>query len=143
MIEIKGLDEITRRMAQFPREMDAVNETTMQASLTVIHESIPAYPTVDNPTRTGTLGRTLGSGMQGGNMGTPDIYEVKKLGGGVEGRFGTKLEYADYVIGESQTWFHYRWFLLKNIAKEAEGRIIKLWDTAAEKMAKFLDGKGL
>lgn len=115
----------------------------MEASLLIIHESIPPYPEVDNPVRKGTLGKSLGSGMQGKKMGTPDIYEIKNVGGGIEGRFGTNLIYAEYVIGEKQAWFHYRWWLLKNVAKDAEERIVQEWNDAAKKLASYLDGKGL
>ena len=134
---------LSKRMAQFPQEFDAIGRDTMEASLIIIHENIPPYPDVPNPVRDGTLGRTLGSSMQGGKVGKPDIYENKKLGSYFEGRFGTKKDYAEYVVGEKQSWFHYRWWLLKNIAKESEKRIVEKWNLAADKMARFLDGKGL
>lgn len=142
LIEIKGDKEILARTAQFPRELDAAQHDTMEASLLTLWENVPPYPEVDNPVRDGTLGKSLGVSMQGSKLGKPEIYENKKLGGGYEGRFGTKLEYAEYVIGEKQAWFHYRWWLIENIKKAAEPKILRLWNTMAEKLAKFIDGKG-
>lgn len=141
-IEVKDYG-LSKRMMQFPEEFEKVKRLTMEASLIVIHENIPPYPQVENPKRTGTLGRTLGSSIEGSKRGNPEIYEVKKLGDGIEGRFGTKLEYAQYVIGEKQTWFHSRWWTMGEVAKKIEGKIAKLWSTAAEKMVKFLEKKGL
>ena len=133
---------LSQRMSRFPAEFKKVQDVTMQASLIVIHENIKPYPDVENPTRTGLLGRSLGSSMQGGKAGTPSIYQTKRLGNMIEGRFGTNVSYAEYVIGERQSWWHYRWWKLSQIAKESEKRIVELWNTAAEKMKKFLDGKG-
>lgn len=137
---------LSKRMAQFPKEFDAVKDATMDASLLTLWENVPPYPERPNESsydRTGTLGRTLGASMSGAISGKPDIYEKKKLGSEIEGRFGTKLSYADYVIGESQAWMHYIWWRLTDVKKSSEAKIISLWNLAAEKMAKFLDGKGL
>lgn len=142
LIEIKGDKELLARMQKFPRELEVVQKETMTASLLTLWENVPPYPEVDNPVRDGTLGKTLGVSMQGSKLGKPSVYEVKKLGGGFEGRFGTNLEYAEYVIGEKQAWFHYRWWLMENIKKAAEEKIIRLWNTAMEKLARFIDGKG-
>ena len=134
---------LSERMKQFPAEYAAVQKVTMEASLIAIHEAIPPYPTVPNPTRTGLLGKSLGSSMEGGKVGKPSIYEIKSLGQSIEGRFGTDLEYAPFVIGENPIWWHYRWWKLSQVAKATEKRIVGLWNTAAEKMAKFLNGKGM
>lgn len=140
--QIEGMDEIITRMEQSPQELKRVMQATMNASLLTIHEEIPPYPTRPNASgykRTGTLGRSLGSSMEGGVIGKPDIYEVKNLGS--EGRFGTKLSYAPYVIGPLQAWMHYMWWTLADVKAKAEGKIVSLWKTAAEKMAKFLEGR--
>jgi len=141
MITIDGLKEITERMDEAPAQLEEGTKITMNASMAVLHENIPPYPNVPNPTRTGTLGRTLGSSMDGGAMGQPQIYEVTPLGGAnIQGRFGTNLDYAPYVIGEAQAWMHYRWWMLRDVAKAAEGKIAELWNQLLEKLAAFLDG---
>lgn len=139
---------LSKRMAQFPRELEEVSQATMEASLLTLWENVPPYPPPPSDStyiRTGTHGRKLGSGMGGGKDGTPSIYESKKIGGGVEGRFGTNLEYSKYVVGDNdQAQIHSgRWYQMKDIANKSRDKIIRLWNTAAEKMARFLEGKGL
>src|SRR5689334_22027280 len=101
-----GLTELIARMQAYPEKLAQAMRTTMDASLLVLWESVPPYPPQpDNSAyeRTGTLGRTLGSGSGGGAGSTePEIYEVKAVGsaGGYEGHFGTNLDYAPYVIGD-------------------------------------------
>jgi len=149
LIEIKGDKEILSRMARFPRELEASEKVTMDASLTTLWENVPPYPAPpanSSYTRTGTHGRKLGSGYEGGKAGgKPSIFESKKIGGGFEGRFGTNNEYSQYVIGDdTQAQVHQgRWYKIGDIAKKSEAKIIKLWEIMADKLAKFLDGKGL
>lgn len=139
---------LSARMAAFPAEFEKVGSATMEASLLTLWENVPPYPPPpagSDYIRTGTHGRKLGSGIAGGRgAGTPSIYESKKLGSGFEGRFGTNLEYSPYVIGDdTQAWMHAgRWYQMKDIANKAKDKIIRLWNTAADKMAQFLDGKG-
>lgn len=147
-IEVRGLKELQARMKQFPAQLEAAQQKTMEASLLTLWENVPPYPRISFKSsyrRTGTLGRSLGSAAGGGKTGgTPSIYEVKKLGGGVEGRFGTDLSYAQYVIGDTTQAAHMGyWWQMKDIAKKAETKIVSLWQTLADKLAKFLDGRGL
>lgn len=139
---------LSKRMAAFPRQFEAVSKTTMEASLLTLHENVPPYPSPppdSTYTRTGTHGRKLGSSIGGGKAGMPSIYVSKKVGDGFEGHFGTNLEYSQYVIGDdNQAWMHRgRWYQMKDIANKSRDKIIRLWNTAAEKMARFLEGKGL
>lgn len=146
LVEIKGLDELQKRMSQFPRELEKVQDTTMDASLLTLWENVPPYPERPQDSsydRTGTLGRSLGVSMSGEKIGKPRIYAKKKLGSGMEGQFGTNLEYAPYVIGDQQSRYHFMWWTMKSVKEKAQDKIVKLWNTAAEKLAKFLDGKGL
>ena len=149
LIEIKGDKEILARMAQFPQQLEAAQKVTMDASLTTLWENVPPYPappTGSTYTRTGTHGRKLGSGYDGGaGGGKPSIFQSKKVGGGFEGRFGTNNEYSAYVIGDdTQAEVHQgRWYKIGDIAKKSEAKILGLWNTLAEKLAKFIDGKGL
>jgi len=145
-VEIRGLDEFIALMRQFPRKLSQISEIGMRATLLALWENVPPYPpppTDSTYRRTGTLGRTLGSSETGGtSAGQPDIYQVKKLGSGmVEGRFGTKLDYAPHVIGEDPAWMHYRWWKLTAIIPKAQDKINKIWQGIAQKMADFLNSK--
>lgn len=144
-IKVEGLEPILKRMAQFPQEAQKVTEKTMEASLLTLWESVPKYP---NPpagstyTRTGTLGRSLGTSQGGGKGGgQPDIYEVKAMGaGGYEGSFGSRLDYAPYVIGDgTQAHQNSHWWTISAVAERAVSKIEKLWNIAAEEMARWLD----
>ena len=148
-IEIEGLDEIRSRFANFPRTFRRIVKETMQASLLKIWQNIPPYPpTLPNQRyiRTGTLGRSLGSGEGGGRQqGKPDIYEVTQNSRYTSGSFGTRLGYAPEVIGERQRPIHQgRWYTLKgSVLKAVLPKIEKLWQSAADRMAKWLDGRNL
>ena len=146
LIEIKGDKEILARMAQFPQQLEAAQKVTMDASLTTLWENVPPYPappTGSTYTRTGTHGRKLGSGYDGGaGGGKPSIFQSKKVGGGFEGRFGTNNEYSQWLIGDDTQIFDW-WYKISDIAKKSETKILGLWNTLAEKLVKFIDGKGL
>lgn len=149
-VKIEGLTENIQKMSAFPRELEASTRITMNASLTVIHENVPPYPTRPSDyVRTGTLGRSLGSSMTGGKGGYPDIYETKIMGSESTGRFGTRLEYAGYVIGpdngaigERQAWMHKGiWWQMKTIKEASQTKIVGLWKIMSDKLAVFLKGK--
>ena len=148
-IEIRGLDELIRRMQQFPERLEASMRETMQAALLTLWENVPPYPAPpagSSYDRTGTLGRTLGSGEGGGTGGgQPDVYEVREMGSGFEGQFGTNLDYAPYVIGdEEQNPYHTvnGWWRMSFIKNRAQEKIEGLFNTMGEKIAEFLEGKG-
>ena len=147
-IEVRGLKELQARIAQFPDKLEEAQQVTMDASLLTLWENVPPYPKISfnsSYRRTGTLGRSLGTSAAGGKgSGKPSIYETKKLGSGFEGRFGTDLSYAPYVIGDTTQATHMGyWWQMKDIANKAGDKITRLWQTLADKMARFLDGKGL
>lgn len=143
-IVVEGLDEIRARLQKAPEKFDAALKTTVETSLIVLHESVPPYPSA-NPasryTRTGTLGRSIGSGMQGGKAGAPDIYTVTKDGSGYRGEFGTRLEYAPYVIDpDRQAWMHKdRWWTMKTLAERARAKIERLFQAMEQELARWLD----
>src|SRR5512139_2858170 len=146
-IEIKGLDELIRRMQQYPDKLKRSMELTMKAAMLALWENVPPYPPEPENstyTRQGILGKTLGSSMAGGKgSNEPDIYEVKPMGSGYEGRFGTKLEYAPFVIGdETQSRRMSHWWKIGSIATRAAGKIESLFKTLGDNLASFLDGKG-
>ena len=147
IIEIRGLAELQQRMRDYPKQLAAAIQKTLQASLLTLWENVPPYPPPPEDStyvRTGTLGRTLGSNIEGGRSGGPDVYEVRQLGSVWEGHFGSALEYAPHVIGDdTQARQNEHWWKISVIKERAEEKIIKLFGILAEKMAKFLDGKGV
>jgi hypothetical protein len=146
-IEVKGLDEIMTRMSAYPRQMTRAITKTLEAALLIIWESVPGYPPPPSlpSDRGGTLGRSLGVGMGGGKVGQPDIYEVKQDGGYQTARFGTRLSYAPYVVGDpaSEQARHMRhwWTLPKTVAWLAEKKVIQAFEVMGETMAAWLKGK--
>src|SRR5689334_23309717 len=102
-IEVRGLDELIKRMKAYPDQLTKSVRVTMQAVLLAVWEAVPPYPPPPEGStydRTGTLGRTLGSGFEGGQSGQPDVFTIKELGSAWEAHFGTNLDYAPYVIGD-------------------------------------------
>ena len=146
-VEVKGMKELIDSLDKYPEQVNAALEATTEAAMLALWESVPPYPEPpanSSYRRTATLGRTLGSGVSGGKAGAPDIFEVHELGGGsFEGHFGTNLDYAPYVIGESeQAWMHKgRWWTIKTVAERAQEKIERLFNLLADKLAKYLDGK--
>lgn len=149
VVEIRGLREIISRMSAYPEKLRQQMKLGMNATLLILWEKVPPYPPPPPDSsyrRTGTLGRTLGATMNGGKSGAkPSIYQTKKIGQGYEGRFGTNLGYAPYVIGEgTQSSTHKgRWWTLKDVAKAATEKMLKVWEGIGRNMARFLEGKGL
>lgn len=147
VIEIRGLDPVIARMQAYQSALIATLKTTVEASLLALWENVPEYPPPPDDSsyrRTGTLGRTLGGGMDGGQGGgKPDVYQVQELGQKIEGHFGTRLDYAPVVIGPGeQADMHLgRWWTLEDVAKEADDKIQALFSIAASKMAEYLDTK--
>lgn len=147
LIEVKGLDELIARMKAYPAELKRSLGITVTSALIVLWENVPPYPAPPPDStyeRTGTLGRSLGSGEGGGSLGDPEVFSVRALGSGFEGKFGTNLDYAPYVIGDgTQAQAHQgRWYTIRTISEKSAEKITRLFDTLGEKLAKFLEGKG-
>lgn len=147
-IEYEGLNELRDRFARFPDKFNDGLKTTIWASLYKLWENVPPYPTAE-PTssyvRTGTLGRSLGSGFSGGKGGgKPSIWSVNQGSKMISGEFGTKLGYAPYIIGENeQARIHReRWWTIKTIADNSAQAIQGLFNKFVEVMAKWLDRQG-
>ena len=146
-IEVRGLKEIIARMSAFPQQLRTAVRKTMDAGLLHVQGSVPPYPQgpegVNTSGRTGHLGRTLGVGMSGGKIGKAAIHEIKMGAGGfAEGRFGTNLDYAEKVIGETQQspWSGY-WWRLSKVAEIAKPGVQRLFNVMVEELAKWLDRK--
>lgn len=142
--------DLLKRMSAYPDQLDGVMQEAAKAGLLIIHESVPPYPPQKQGSkyvRTGLLGRSMGVGQSGGQVGQPDIYLVKKVGeGSYEGEFGSNVEYAPKVIGEQsqEAFFKERgWWTTKTIAQKATAKINELYEKVAEQMAAWLDGKSL
>lgn len=147
-LEVYGLEELAKRMEQWPTRFQKSLRSTLEAALLVVWENIPSYPPKPaNSTyrRTGTLGRSLGSSFSGGKSGQqPDIYETKDRGARmVEASFGTRLEYAPHVIGESQSAYNRHWWTLtKTVLQRIRQPIQRLFESMADEITRWLDGKG-
>lgn len=147
-IKVTGLKETIERMGQFPSQARRAIRTTMQAEILHIWESVPGYPP-QPPTdyvRTGTLGRSIGSGTSGGMTGKPDIYEVVENGGMVKGSIGSSLDYAQYVIGDyaEQQAGHMRhwWTLPQDVLGQAFDGIKERFEILRDNLIAFLDKRG-
>ena len=146
-IEIVGLKRLKRRMRQFPIEYNKAVELTLRASLLKIWENVPPYPKPPAGSkyiRTGTLGRSLGSGTGGGkSQGEPDTFRVFEQGGNIDGaEFGTRINYAPFVLGENQAKHMSHWWTFRKLARKSRPEIIRLFKVMAKKLVKFLEGKG-
>jgi hypothetical protein len=138
--------DLLKRMAAYPRRMDKTMRLTMTAALLVLQEKTPRYPTRQSSyKRTGGLGRSLGVSQQASRLGDADIWVVRPMGGGhYRGEYGTRLEYAKWVIGErTQAWMHRGiWWTMRTVVQRGERKVIEVFEKAAESMARFLDGQG-
>ena len=148
VIRITGLREVRAKFARWPEKFNQAIKTTMDAGLHVLHANVgnrgyPPPPTDSTYTRTHLLSNSLGVG--GGN---PDIYEVRDMGGGnFTGSFGTKVDYAPYVIGSKQSeqaWMHKgRWWTLpEDIVQDSIDKIEKLFKAAVETLADWINRNG-
>ena len=110
-IEIVGIDELRSRIAQAPERYRIIRFEGVNDSLDELRRSVPPYPPElpnQRYIRTEDLGRSLGSGFGGGfQSGTPDIWLVRSQGSAHIGEYGSRVEYASFVIGEgSQAEIH-------------------------------------
>lgn len=131
--------DLLQRMAKYPDKLKTEQHTTMRKALFHVQASVPGYPP-QRPTtyrRTGTLGRSLTIG------GLYNLVEIKPIGHGVQGRIGTRVEYAKYVIGEdTQAWMHRGyWWDMGTVKQRAKDGIVRLFDEMANKLVNWLDGR--
>ena len=146
-VSVNGLTQLIGRMKSAPSKMQIFLSDAMRKSLETLREGVPPYPPErmgQKYIRTERLGRSMGSGFGGGAQGMPDIFEVKMGGGMVEGRYGSRVGYAEYVIGEgTQAWMHAgRWWTVKTVLNNAMKAIESIWQAVGVRIAAYLDGKG-
>lgn len=150
-IELEGYDLVAQELKDFPEKLDKAMGLFMEASLKILWNNVPPYPpevvpkTVYKRRVSAGLGGSLGSGLTGGmGGGRPDIYNIVKTTNGYEGRFGTKLSYAPYVIGSRDAPKGYRqaymhrpgykgrqgWWVIDDILENSKEEIMELWKTS-------------
>lgn len=135
--------DLFQRFERYPQRLDDELQAAMDKAMLHLQGSIPEYPAQNPATdyvRTGTLGRSIGLGG-----GKAEVHQVKRLGqGNYEGRIGTRVYYAQYVIGEGTQAEHVRrsapWWTMKTVAEAAQEGIVRIFEAMAEKLAGWLDG---
>jgi hypothetical protein len=148
-VEVRGLTELQKQFTAYPLAYNKVMLVTMASGLLVLLENVPPYPPKPEGStydRKGTLGRSIGSSMSGGHSGDPDIFTVKKIGIGHEGKVGSQLKYAERVIGDKgkqQPPFTAYWWRLEQVIGPSFNKILGLFQKAADKLAAFLEGKNV
>ncbi len=140
-IRIVGLEEAIKRFRGTAKELQDGMNKTMRDSLDVLHENVPRYPPQVVPPSvyrrrvSGGLAGSLGSGEGGGKVGKPDIKQVSKSGNQTQGRFGSTIKYAPYVIDDNRQAYMHRpgykgrtgWWTMKTIADKATDKITEVW----------------
>ena len=100
-IDINGLERAVEKLKKIPAALDKAMTHTMVLSLLELWSAVRPYPPKppkSTYSRTGTLGRTLGSGTTGGRSGgQPTVYSIRGGGNKMTGHFGPNLKYAKYV----------------------------------------------
>lgn len=147
-IEVHGLDEIRQRMEMYPVKYTEEVARAVATSMLVLQENIPPYPPQPSDStyeRTGTLGRSIGITQQGGRVGQPSIFKIRRVGGmDFEGRFGTNLKYAPRVIGDrsqQSSFFSQYWWRLEQVIGPSYRKINEIFGKLTANLAKFLAGK--
>ena len=92
----------------------------------------PPKPPDSRYIRTTTLGKSLTIATDAQAIGS-----VSAIHGGVEGRWGTKVKYAPYVIDQNkQAWMHKgRWWTLQGEAKRLTPQVVKEFKAASVRIA--------
>lgn len=147
-VSIGGLKELAGRMLNWSRtEKHRMYAQAMKDSLEAIGDAVPPYPAPPMGSkyiRTEKLGKSMGSGFGGGRMGQPDIYEIRATGGAVEGKYGSNLGYAEYVIGDppDQAEVHAgRWWTVGKLRDRAMDKISGIWNALGERIAAYINGR--
>jgi hypothetical protein len=127
-IQVKGLDELNRKLAALARDCKPQIEKATQNAVLYVHSTVPPYPAPPpNSTyrRTETLGRSI-------------TTEVKSLGSQIVGTIGTATVYAPWVISDRaigdrgpQAWMHAgRWWTLQAVVRKARAEVVKIYRQA-------------
>jgi hypothetical protein len=131
--------DLFQRLNGYEAKLEGEMGKSMDKALFHVQDSVPDYPEYQSSyRRTGTLGRSLHIGGMG------NVKDVKQTGGDVVGKFGTRVKYAQYVIGSETQARHMRhWWRMKDVKKKAEPGVRRIFEAMAKKVAGWLNGKGL
>jgi hypothetical protein len=136
-IDSSDLKRVQKKLKDMPGLLDKNMKTAMNDSLLILHGNVLPYPPEPEGSsyrRTGTLGRSLMSTKDGEET----VYSISGSGINTMGKFGTKIVYAKYVIGEpgapsyppGQAWMHKMWWwTIGDILKRSQDKITKVWAT--------------
>jgi hypothetical protein len=110
----------------------------MGRSLLALQGGVKKYPKKLNPrwVRTGTLGRSVTSSKAPGA-----ISKVRRVPGGVEGRWGSNVKYAPWVIDRDRQRDYHRdhgWWTLQDEAKRMVPKVRKEFEAASTRIANKL-----
>ncbi len=143
VMEVRGLEELQARFEAFPLQFTVETAKAVGTSLLVLHENVPPYPPPPADSkykRTHTLDRSLG--ILGNEH---NIYKIRRIGSlGFEGRFGTNLKYAPYVIGPPGTQrepFSSYWWRLDQVPDKAMPKILEVFEALVRRLAAWLEGR--
>lgn len=145
-IEITGISELLARWKAGETRLREGLENGMKEALKVVQERIPPYPPQPPPKgkpyiRTGNLARGFGSGMEGGAIGTPTIFEVELGGSFVEGKIGANTPYYnEYVVGENQASHMGHWWIFKTEAMKAMSVVTAVFQKVVDKWVQWMNG---
>ena len=136
--------DLPKRFAKAGGDLEKELLSTMGQAMFHLQDSAPSYPPKPAKSkyrRTGTLGRSLTLGGDG------NYAKISKIGNrGAEAKFGTRIKYAVWVIGDppgkSQAKHMGHWWTMNTVKEEAEPGIKKLFAQMARRMADFIAGKG-
>lgn len=114
-VTLTGLDEVLKRLDE--KKIRRAAEDGMAKGMLYVHSTVPPYPAppaMSSYRRTGTLGRSI-------------TTETRAKGGDIEGVIGTNIDYAPYVISETeQARVHKgRWWTLHDVVRKAAAQVVE------------------
>lgn len=138
-VNIIGADKLAKKIDKIVKTFPKASEKAMLDSVLYVHSQTPAYPPpppMSKYTRTGTLGRSVTT-LQGKHADALSRIEPLNGGRGVQGYVGTKLTYADSVIGEHQKRaFAGRWWRLVDVVTKSRNGIMRIWQRTLQDLIK-------
>ncbi len=130
-MKIKGLDKLNQKMNKLGSSIQPMLQDTTMKAVLYVHSKVPNYPPAPAGStyrRTLTLFRTITTLM--GSY--PDaLSRVESLFGMVRGIVGTKLNYAGFVIDETQqtnTHKNNGWWVLQKVVLSLKSDIKKIYE---------------
>jgi hypothetical protein len=126
ILEVRGLDEVIRRFGNRRNVTEPIAKA-LDKTVKLIQRGVTTYPPRPPEStyrRTGTLGRSFTTRVDRGRL---------------EGRAGTRLAYAPYVIGDgTQAAWMRHWKTIGKVGEEALPRIEGFFVVAVDEIAQGL-----